>query len=109
MANCESPIRLARGCSKKHRAKNRKDVDGLSVRFAGSEDGTILLIMPPDAGMLATQGSATPASNERYYAVSDELETHGLAAIRATPLVMRRSIIGYYVEFDGDAWSALGL
>jgi hypothetical protein len=108
-SSCESPIPLARGCSKNRRAKGRKTIDGMAIRLAASEDGTILLVMPPEAAALVSQGMATAASNERYYAVSDELERHGLSVIRATPLAIRGSIIGYYVEFDGDARSGLGL
>ena len=108
-ATCESPILLPRGCSESQRAKKRKTIDGMAIRIAASKDGTILLVMPPEAEALVSQGMATAASNGRYYAVIDELERHGLSVIRATPLVVRGGIIGYYVEFDGDAWSGLGL
>lgn len=108
-ATCEAPIPLLRGCSDRDRAKKRKTIDEMAIRIAASKDGTILLVMPPEAEALVSQGLATPASNGRYYAVIDELERHGINAIRATPLVVRGGIIGYYVEFDGDAWSGLGL
>ncbi len=95
--------------SESQRAKKRKTIDGMAIRIAASKDGTILLVMPPEAEALVSQGMATAASNGRYSAVIDELERHGLSVIRATPLVVRGGIIGYYVEFDGDAWSGLGL
>ena len=68
-----------------------------------------LLVMPVDIASAYAQGNVTEESNDRFEAVTEELEPHGITASRATPLVTRGSIVGYRIEFDGDAWSALGL
>ena len=106
-ATCDTPFRLSRSCSKARGPSKRISIDGLELQLAGSGDGSVLLIMPRDAHILAVQGAATPAANERFYAVRDAAAAHGVNPLRATPLVMRNSIVGYYIEFDGDAWSAL--
>ena len=97
-----------RSCSKGG-ARKRETFEGLRVCVAGSADGTVLLVMPPGARELVPQGAATAATNERFYAVADQLEELGVHAIRVTAMVMQGNVITYYIEFDADAWSALGL
>ena len=55
------------------------------------------------------QGVATPATNARFDAVTEAAEDEGVTAIRATALIQGGHILGYLIEFDGNAWSALGL
>jgi hypothetical protein len=109
VVSCES-LSLTRKCSdRRGGARKKKKMGGLSLRLAGSEDGRILLVMPVDIASAYAQGNVTEESNDRFEAVTEELEPHGITATRATPLVTRGSIVGYRIEFDGDAWSALGL
>ncbi len=106
--SCES-LSLERSCSdRKGGARKRKKFSGLKILFAGSDDGRTLMLMPDDFHRLFKQGVVTTASNERYQVVAERLDAKGISAVRTTPMVWQNSVVGYFVEYDGDAWSALG-
>jgi len=106
---CKSPFPLKRSCSRSRGAKKRVELESLDLRLAGSKDGRILLVMPEDSLERAELGTATGVSNEGFYIVSDLATRAGVPAVRATALLAGREVVGYLVEFDGDAWEALDL
>ncbi|MFP8881029.1 MAG: matrixin family metalloprotease [Myxococcota bacterium] len=107
-ASCES-LSLERSCTDRKEARKRRKIDSLKIRFAGSDDGRTLMLQPDDFERLIAQGVITSASNERYRAVSESLGNKGIRAVKTAPLVWQKNVVGYLVEYDGDAWSALGL
>ena len=106
---CKRPFPLTRSCSRSRGAKKRAEIESLDLRLAGSKDGRILLVVPEDSLERAEFGTATGVSNESFYIVSDGAERAGVAAVRATALLAGRQVVGYLIEFDGDAWKALDL
>ena len=105
--SCES-LSLERSCSDRKGGRKRKKIDSLKIRFAGSDDGRMLMLQPEDSERLLSQRTITSATNQRYMAVKRVIGQKGIRAVRTTPLVWQKSVVGYLVEYDGDAWSALG-
>lgn len=66
-------------------------------------------MVPEDSFERARLGVATGVSNESFYIVSDRISSGGVAAVRATALLAGQQVVGYRIEFDGDAWRALDL
>ncbi len=105
---CKNPFTLKRSCSNKKGPTKGKTLDGLEVRLAASKDGSIILMTPDSLESLIGQ-AATAAANERFSVVTEVAEEKGVTALRATALTYGKTIVGYLIEFDGDAWSALDL
>ena len=78
-------------------------ISGLEVLVAGTKDGTVLFVTPVEFGLL----EEWPA-RDRYDAVIETAAEEGLTAIGASAMVARGYVLGYWIECDGDAWSALG-
>jgi len=102
--SCKEPFLLKRSCSKASGPKKKKEIGGIDVRVAGTKDGTVLLVTPVEFGLL----TEWPA-RDRYFAVVEAAEEKGLTAVSATAMVAEGIVLGYWIKFDGDAWSALGL
>jgi hypothetical protein len=96
------------------------DVDAVVKRFALAERAAKAGTGTPDpddlvelaSGDLESRvglGIATLETNARFEDVTGAAEDGGIRALRATALVDGEHILGYLIEFDGNAWSALGL
>ena len=102
--SCDTPFPLKRSCSKRKGPKKNREIGGLDVMVAGTKDGTVLLITPVAFGL----HNDWPAT-DRFYAVLEAAEEKGLTAIGATAMVSDGYVLGYWIQFDADAWSALDL
>ncbi len=99
--SCETPFQLKRSCSDRG-PKKRREIGGLDVLLAATKDGTVLFVAPADFGDLFEW----PA-RDRYHAVIEAAADKGVAAVSAIAMVADGFALGYWIEFDGDAWSAL--
>jgi len=99
--SCETPFRLTRSCSDRG-PKKKREAGGLDLLVAATRDGTVIFVTPVDFGRL----SEWPAQ-DRYYAVVEAMEEECLVAVSATAMLADGFALGYWIEFDGNAWSAL--
>jgi hypothetical protein len=106
---CKHPFRLKRSCSNKQGPTESRELGGLETLLGASKDGSILLVTPDSPASLVHLGVATSSANERFEIVTELAEEKGVTALRATALHYGQHILGYLIEFDGDAWSALDL
>jgi hypothetical protein len=111
---CNRPYVLKQDCSIWNGATRRITIDGFHVKVAGSEDGTVVLVM--DANMLGNQfgdfftinsPSHSEASNHSYHAVRRVLDEAGIEVIRVRPLRSFGDINGYVLELAADGYSLL--
>ena len=104
-ADCKKPFRLRRECSNKTGPRKLIEIDGLKMRLGSSTDGTMLLMMPEGIDEMYHLGLATLATNDRFNALVETVENQDVQPLRAMPVYNGPQVVGYYVEFDGNAWS----
>ncbi|MDG2049015.1 MAG: PDZ domain-containing protein [Myxococcota bacterium] len=103
--NCSTPFELTLACSKAKGPRKKISMDGLGMRVGSSANGRILFMMPEDFEQLVDLDLATIATNDRFNVLIETLENESLQAVRVIPLNYESQIIGYLIEFDGNAWS----
>ena len=103
--NCSTPFELTLACSKAKGPRKKISMDGLDMRIGSSANGRILFMMPEDFEQLVDLDLATIATNDRFNVLIETLENESLQAVRVIPLNYESQIIGYLIEFDGNAWS----
>ena len=103
-------FRLTRDCTDFRGARRTIVIDELPIRVAGSDSGTIVMIM--DAKLAANMNPMTPNAhsinvNESYLRITKELASVGIAVVRTVCLRDLDQIEGYVVETNGDAYAHL--
>lgn len=111
---CKKPYILTQDCSIWSGAARKLSIDGFPVKVAGSEDGSIILVM--DAHLFAnsfsdplTFNSAThsEASNNSYYAVKKVFKQENVNIQKVIPLRFWGNTDGYVLELDSNGYEIL--
>jgi hypothetical protein len=100
--SCKKPYELSQDCSGISGAKRDIVFENHEVRIAGSEDGTIILIMGKGAIKLETMKLTVATSAIEQYLIDE-----GFTILERKAIAGNDEVAGYYLVFDGDAYSRL--
>ena len=111
---CKKPYIFTQDCSIWSGATRKLSINGFDVKVAGSENGSIILVM--DAHFFAnslsdplTLNSPThsQASNNSYYAVKKIFTQENINIQKVIPLRFLGDTNGYVLELDTDGYKTL--
>lgn len=92
--SCKKPYVFTQDCSAWSGAKRKINIDGFDVVVAGSEDGSIIVVMDAhfykniliDNPFILSSQNHSKASNNSYYTVKKILKQHGINILKVRPL-----------------------
>lgn len=102
-ATCSHPYKLTQSCNIFSGPSRSITVGGQKLKIAGSTDGKVILIRSSSLLDLNVTTSGSP----QYEAVRQALNRANLHIIRQRDMVTSGSPIGFFLELDGDGYSAL--
>jgi len=114
-ANCNSPFQLTQNCSFWDGADLNVAIGGMDLKIAATQSGDTILLMSGDhiknmfasAFSLGISNAKSEASKKALEITTEFLENRGIKIQKITKLVSDGGIDGYFLETDGDAFSAL--
>jgi hypothetical protein len=102
-ATCSQPYKLTQSCNIFSGASRLITVGGQKLKIAGSADGRVILIR--SASLLDL--NVTTSGSSQYEAVRQALNRANLHIVRQRDMVTSGSPVGFFLELDGDGYSAL--
>jgi len=102
-ATCNEPYKLTRSCNIFTGPSRSITVGGQKLKIAGSADGRVVLIR--SASLLDL--NVTTSGSPQYEAVRVALNRANLHILRQRDMVTSGSPVGFFLELDGDGYSAL--
>lgn len=101
-AGCNKPYQLDQDCSGLSGAKRKIDFEGHTVKIAGSQDGSVILIMANKSFGFETMKLTVATS-----AIESFLIGKGFNVVETTAMAANGEVAGYYFVFDGDVYSVM--
>ena len=96
---CHEPYELGRDCGPVVGPAAELEIDGVPMKVAGSEDGTLIVLY---AGSVFDQRGE--GANDAYRLVQDLLTEHHIELTRVVPLVSANILKGYAIATDVPAY-----
>lgn len=104
---CKKPYPLTQDCSGFSGATRRVEISEFRFKIAGSEDGSIVLLMGEKQMSDAWAGRSAETANIAYELVKKQLVESGVTITLAEPVSSGALLAGYVITTDGDAYSVL--
>jgi hypothetical protein len=104
---CNKPYKLTRDCSGFSGATRLIEISSFQFKIAGSEDGSIVLMMGAKQVSDAWAGKSTETANVAYELTKKHLLENGIAVKLAEPVSSGSLLAGYLITTDGDAHQIL--
>ena len=104
---CSKPYELTQDCSGFSGATRLVEVGDFQYKIAGSEDGTVVLMMGAKPNSDAWSGKSTEKANVAYELTKKLLMDNGIRVTRTEPVSSGALLAGYVITTDGDAYDVL--
>ena len=111
---CSTPHILTQNCSAWNGAAKEIEINGFKINIAGSENGTVILVMDSKwlgnvLGDVFTLNSPThsEATNTSFDAVKKVLKDKGIELKKVIPVQSSGNIDGYVLELGSDGYKEL--
>ncbi|MEM7503059.1 MAG: hypothetical protein AAF417_13480 [Pseudomonadota bacterium] len=104
---CNKPYPLTQDCSGFSGAKRLIEINDFRYKIAGSEDGTVVLMMGAKPNSDAWKGKSTETANVAYEVTKKYLADNGIRVTKAEPVSSGTLLAGYVITTTGDAYSQL--
>lgn len=96
---CHTPYELTRDCGPVVGPAAELEIDGVPMKVAGSEDGTLIVLYAGSVFDRRGEGA-----NDAYRLVQDLLTEHHIELTRVVPLVSANILKGYAIATDVPAY-----
>ncbi len=104
---CNKPYTLTQDCSGFSGATRLVEIADFRFKIAGSDDGTIVLMMGAKPNSDAWKGKSTETANVAYELTKKFLLDNKIAITAAEPVSSGSLLAGYVITTDGDAYQLL--
>lgn len=104
---CNKPYTLTQDCSGFSGATRLVEIADFRFKVAGSDDGTIVLMMGAKPNSDAWKGKSTETANVAYELTKKFLLDNKIAITAAEPVSSGSMLAGYVITTDGDAYQLL--
>lgn len=104
---CNKPHTLTQDCSGFSGATRLVEIADFRFKVAGSDDGTIVLMMGAKPNSDAWKGKSTETANVAYELTKKFLLDNKIAITAAEPVSSGSMLAGYVITTDGDAYQLL--
>ena len=104
---CKKPYELVQDCSGFSGASRLVEVSDFQYKIAGSQDGSIVLMMGATPNSDAWSGKDTEKANVAYELTKKLLLDNGIGVSKAEPVSSGSLLAGYVITTDGDAYEVL--
>lgn len=104
---CKKPYPLTQDCSGFSGAKRVVEINDFRYKIAGSEDGTVVLMMSAKPNSDAWSGKSTETANVAYEVTKRYLSDNGIQVTKAEPVSSGTLLAGYVITTTGDAYTQL--
>lgn len=104
---CNKPYTLTQDCSGFSGATRLVEISDFRFKIAGSDDGTIVLMMGAKPNSDAWKGKSSETANIAYELTKKFLLENGIAITSAEPVSSGSVLAGYVITTDGDAHQLL--
>jgi hypothetical protein len=104
--SCSYPVNLERDCSTLFGPKKEIELDGITVKLAGSADGRHVLVLSL-SNLAAATGRLDEESRQAFLAVQNALRVQGVGIVAITPIEVSGKRAGDLLELDRDGYGAL--
>ena len=104
---CNKPYKFTQECSGFSGATRLVEVSEFQYKIAGSEDGSIVLMMGAKQMSDAWTGKSTETANVAYEVTKKYLSDNGIRIVKVEPVSSGNLLAGYIITTDGNAYEAL--
>ena len=104
---CKKPYELVQDCSGFSGATRLIEVGDFRYKIAGSQDGSIVLMMGATPNSDAWSGKDTEKANVAYELTKKLLLDNGIRVSKAEPVSSGSLLAGYIITTDGNAYELL--
>ena len=104
---CKKPYALTQDCSGFSGATRLVEISEFRYKIAGTEDGTVVLMMGAKPMSDAWSGKSSEVANVAYEVTKKYLVESGLTISQVEPVSSGSLLAGYIITADGDAYTAL--
>ena len=104
---CKKPYALTQDCSGFSGATRLVDLGDFQCKIAGTEDGTIVLMMGAKPNSDAWSGKSTEKANVAYELAKKLLLDNGITVLKVEPVSSGSLLAGYLITADGNAYELL--
>ncbi len=104
---CNKPYTLTKDCSGFSGATRLIEISDFRFKIAGSEDGTIVLMMGAKPTSDAWKGKSSETANIAYELTKKFLLDSKIAVTSVEPVSSGSMLAGYVITTDGDAYEVL--
>ena len=104
---CNRPYTLTQDCSGFSGATRLVEIADFRFKIAGSDDGTVVLMMGAKPNTDAWKGKSTETANMAYEVTKKYLLDNGVTITVAEPVSSGSLLAGYVITTDGDAYQLL--
>ena len=104
---CKKPYELTQDCSGFSGATRLIEVSDFRFKIAGSEDGSIVLLMGAKPTADAWPGKSTETANIAYEVTKKLLAENGISVTKTEPVSSGSLLAGYVISAEGDAYGVL--
>ena len=104
---CNKPHALTQDCSGFSGATRLVEISDFRFKIAGSDDGTVVLMMGAKPNSDAWKGKSTETANIAYEQTKKFLLDNMIAISLAEPVSSGSLLAGYVITTDGDAYQLL--
>ena len=104
---CNKPYKFTQECSGFSGATRLVEVSEFQYKIAGSEDGSIVLMMGAKQMSDAWTGKSTETANVAYEVTKKYLSDNGIRIDKVEPVSSGNLLAGYIITTDGNAYEAL--
>jgi len=104
---CNKPYKLTQDCSGFSGATRLVEISNFRFKIAGSEDGSIVLMMGAKPTSDAWNGKSTETVNVAYEVTKKFLLENDVTVTSAEPVSSGSLLAGYIIQSDGNAYEVL--
>lgn len=104
---CNKPYVLTQDCSGFSGATRLIEVADFQFKIAGSEDGSVVLMMGAKPTSDAWSGKSSETANIAYEVTKKALAENGITVTKAEPVSSGSMLAGYVISTTGDAYKVL--
>ena len=104
---CNKPYSLTQDCSGFSGATRLVEIADFRFKIAGSDDGTVVLMMGAKPNSDAWKGKSTETANVAYEVTKKYLLDNMITITAAEPVSSGSMLAGYVITTDGDAYQLL--
>ena len=104
---CNKPYELTQDCSGFSGSTRLVELSEFRFKIAGSEDGSIVLMMGAKPTSDAWSGKSTETANVAYELAKKHLLENGITINKVEPVSSGALLAGYVITTDGDAFGTL--